>query len=53
MVFDSRYLLRIPSVKYFTPFYIIYLQFCEIISIHMASNADPVLELSKALYKPN
>ena len=53
MVFDPRHSLRIPSVECFTPFHTIYLQFYKIISTHMTSNADPVLELSETLYKPN
>ena len=53
MAFDPKHPPKIPGVECSTPFHTIYLQFCEIIGTHMASSADPVLELSEAPQKPN
>ena len=52
MAFNPIHLLKIPGIEHSTPFYTIYLQFHEIISTHITSDADPVLELSKASQRP-
>ena len=52
MAFNPIHPPKIPGIKHSTPFYIIYLQFCEIVSTHITSDADPVLELSKTLQRP-
>ena len=52
MAFDPIHPPKIPGVEHSTPFHTIYLQFREIVSTHIASDADPVLELSKAPQRP-
>lgn len=52
MGFDHRHPPKIPCAERFITFRTIYLQFREVVSAHIASNADPVLALSEAPHRP-